>query len=421
MQYIIGIGANIGDTLINIRTAIETIEQSQNIKIFKKSSLYSSDALLKDDAPEDWDIKYLNAAIEIETDLEPLELLDYLKQVEQIIGRNLNAPVWSPRVIDLDILAADDFVLKTHRLTIPHKELLNRSFALLPLLEIKNDWQHLEYLELDLNKHILTLSRLEKLKQRISGTIRMGICNLSSQSFSDGHLTDSQRLENFYQLIDDGAEIIDFGAESTKLEATEVNIDNEFDKLDEFLSLIKQNIRNLKYRPLISIDTRKTEVIRKILEKHHDIIWMINDVECDDIDGKAKLIAKYDKKYVMTHNLGIINRDKYLDKDNAITQVIDFFLTKKQSLIKAGVREENIYFDLGFGFSKKAEVAQLLLNSINEIQKILKLKSLIGHSRKPSILNLPKSSSIEDLDQATKKLTAILEQQSINIVRVHKI
>lgn len=421
MQYIIGIGANVGDTLINIRTAIETIEKFQNIKILKKSSLYSSDALLKDDAPEDWDIKYLNTAIEIETDFKPLELLDYLKQIEQTIGRNLNAPVWSPRVIDLDILVAEDLVLKTDKLTIPHKELLNRSFALLPLLEIKNDWQHPERLELDLSKHILTLSKLQKLKQRISGTMRMGICNLSSQSFSDGYLTDDQRLENFYQLIDDGAEIIDFGAESTKLKAIEVNIDDEFNKLDEFLSLIKQNIKNLKYRPLISIDTRKTETIKRILEKHHDIIWMINDVECNDIDEKAKLIAKYNKKYVITHNLGIINRDKYLDKNSAITQVIDFFLTKKQSLIKAGVREENIYFDLGFGFSKKAEVAQLLLNNINEIQEIVKLKSLVGHSRKPSILNLPKDSSLDDLDQATKKLTAILEQQAINIVRVHKI
>ncbi|ORU77989.1 2-amino-4-hydroxy-6-hydroxymethyldihydropteridine diphosphokinase, partial [Francisella tularensis] len=70
----------------------------------------------------------------ISSSLKPDELLVLLKDIELKIGRDLNAPAWSPRVIDLDILAAEDLILETDKLTIPHKELINRSFALAPLL-----------------------------------------------------------------------------------------------------------------------------------------------------------------------------------------------------------------------------------------------------------------------------------------------
>lgn len=107
------------------------------------------------------------------------------------------------------------------------------------------------------------------------------------------------------------------------------------------------------YKPLVSIDTRKLEVMQKILAKHHDIIWMINDVECNNIEQKAQLIAKYNKKYVITHNLGITDRNQYLDKEKAIDNVCDYIEQKKQILLKHGIAQQNIYFDIGFGFGKK--------------------------------------------------------------------
>ncbi|MDE4970082.1 2-amino-4-hydroxy-6-hydroxymethyldihydropteridine pyrophosphokinase, partial [Francisella tularensis subsp. holarctica] len=75
--------------------------------------------------------------------------------------------------------------------------------------------------------------------------------------------------------------------------------------LDEFLEFFKSKLANFIYKPLFSIDTRKLEVMQKILAKHHDIMWMINEVECNNIEQKALLIAKYNKKYVIIHNVGI--------------------------------------------------------------------------------------------------------------------
>ncbi|QIV94573.1 dihydropteroate synthase [Allofrancisella frigidaquae] len=421
MQYIIGIGANIGFTLENINKAIHTIASNENIKLLAKASLYSSKALLKDNSPKDWDIIYLNTAIKIESSLKPLELLKFLKDIEKNIGRDLNAPIWSPRVIDLDILAAEDLILDTEELTIPHKELLNRNFALAPLLELNKNWHHPRHIDIDLNIRLKELKNIDILNQRLSNTMRMGIVNLSEQSFSDGFLTDNERKTNLEQLIEDGAEIIDIGAESTKPDAEPIPASEEINRLDSFLDYLKSQLHTLKYRPLISVDTRKLEVMQEILAKHHDIIWMINDVECNDIQQKSKLLAKYDKKYVITHNLGIIDRNQYLEKKDSIEEIYKYIQGKKNILVSEGLNKDNIYFDIGFGFSKSADTARYLLENINIIRDKLNLKTLVGHSRKPSVLGLNKNTSINELDLATKELSQKLEQQNIEIIRVHKV
>ncbi|ASG68284.1 2-amino-4-hydroxy-6-hydroxymethyldihydropteridine pyrophosphokinase [Francisella halioticida] len=421
MQYIIGIGTNIGFTLENIHLAIEALSVNQNIKILKKAGLYSSKALLKENAPKDWDINFINTAIKISSTLSPSELLVVLKNIEKDIGRDLNAPVWSPRIIDLDILAAEDLILETDELIIPHKELINRNFALAPLLELSKGWYHPKKVDINLNIKLKELGKIKKLKQNHSNTMRMGIINLSYQSFSDGHFDDDRRESNLYELIENGAEIIDIGAESTKPNARVISVDEEFKKLNIFLEYIKSNTANLKYKPLISIDTRKLDVMHKILEKHHDIIWMVNDVECNDIEQKSKLIAKYNKKYVITHNLGITDRDQYLNKQNAIDNICKYIEEKKQILINNGLAKENIYFDVGFGFGKKADTAKYLLENFIKIKERLDLKALIGHSRKPSILGLTKDDNLKSLDRATRELSKKLEKINIEIIRIHKI
>lgn len=421
MQYIIGIGTNIGFTLENIHLAINAMNAHQKIKVLKKASLYSSKALLKEDAPKDWDIRFINTAVKINSPLKPEELLTVLKDIEKTIGRNPDAPEWSPRIIDLDILAADDFVLETDNLNIPHKELVHRSFALAPLLELDRSWYHPKHADVDLHTRLKELGKISKLNQTLSNTMRMGIVNLSDQSFSDGDFNDTQRTSNLLELISSGAEIIDIGAESTKPDATAISDDEEFDRLDNFLDYLKPQLENLKYKPLISIDTRKLEVMQKILQKHHNIVWMINDVECNDIEQKAKLIAKYNKKYVITHNLGIVGRDKYLAKDNAIDEVCDYIEAKKNILLSKGVKQSNIYFDVGFGFGKKKDTAKYLLENISKIKEKLQLKTLVGHSRKASVLGLEKNTDIEILDRATKETSKKLIKQNIEIIRVHKI
>ncbi|MBK2145465.1 2-amino-4-hydroxy-6-hydroxymethyldihydropteridine diphosphokinase, partial [Francisella tularensis] len=75
MQYIIGIGTNSGFTIENIHLAITALESQQNIRIIRKASLYSINSVIKEDAPKEWDIRFLNTPIKINSSLKPAALL----------------------------------------------------------------------------------------------------------------------------------------------------------------------------------------------------------------------------------------------------------------------------------------------------------------------------------------------------------
>ena len=85
--------------------------------------------------------KFINMAVEIETNLEPGVLLKTIKEIESSMGRRKGMR-WGPRVIDLDILLYDDLILKTHELEIPHPGIKDREFVLKPLSEIAPDKIH---------------------------------------------------------------------------------------------------------------------------------------------------------------------------------------------------------------------------------------------------------------------------------------
>ncbi|MDE4998671.1 2-amino-4-hydroxy-6-hydroxymethyldihydropteridine diphosphokinase, partial [Francisella tularensis] len=87
MKYIIGIGRTFGFNIENIHLAITSLESQQNIRIIRKASLYRSKAVLKEDAPKEWDIRFFNTAVKICSSLKPDELLVLLKDIELKIGR----------------------------------------------------------------------------------------------------------------------------------------------------------------------------------------------------------------------------------------------------------------------------------------------------------------------------------------------
>ncbi len=128
MKVYIGLGANVGERKKNMELALQELRRI--VKITKVSSLYES-------AP--WGYphqeKFLNAVVEIETGEEPLKLLSLLKGIESRIGRKKTFK-WGPRVIDLDILLYDSRIVDSPKLKIPHPEIKNRAFVLIPLLEL---------------------------------------------------------------------------------------------------------------------------------------------------------------------------------------------------------------------------------------------------------------------------------------------
>jgi 2-amino-4-hydroxy-6-hydroxymethyldihydropteridine diphosphokinase len=131
----IGIGSNLGKRQENCLRAIELIEK-KGILVKNRSSLYET---------EPWGVKdqplFLNMAIEVETDLKPLEFLRVLKDIEREAGRKESGR-WGPRAIDLDILLFDDLLMKEDSLTIPHPLLHERDFVLRPLNEIAPNATH---------------------------------------------------------------------------------------------------------------------------------------------------------------------------------------------------------------------------------------------------------------------------------------
>lgn len=131
---IIAVGSNLGDRLSYIQKAGVFLEKLSEGSI-KKSSIWESEPV------GGAKYQFLNCVAEITTSLSPLELLKEVKDFEQLCGREKNPERWGPRVLDLDVIAFGDLVIQQEGLIIPHAEYKNRSFVLLPLLEIDNEWQ----------------------------------------------------------------------------------------------------------------------------------------------------------------------------------------------------------------------------------------------------------------------------------------
>lgn len=141
-MVILGLGSNIGDRLANLRAA--QAELSLFLSDIQASSIYESKALLPEGAPKNWNDVFLNMVICGGCEVAPEELLTMVKTIEKKLGRQ-DRGHWAPREIDIDILAIDDLVLKTDMLSIPHPEIANRDFVLLPMAEIVPDWLHPQY------------------------------------------------------------------------------------------------------------------------------------------------------------------------------------------------------------------------------------------------------------------------------------
>lgn len=129
-QVYIGIGSNLGNKRENYLEALERIAKIPKTRIIKESSVYESQP--HGDAKE-W---YINGVIEIETEVKPELLLNKFKNIERAMGRKKVRKKWGARIIDLDLLLYDSLVLNKKNLKIPHPEMHQRKFVLIPLSEV---------------------------------------------------------------------------------------------------------------------------------------------------------------------------------------------------------------------------------------------------------------------------------------------
>ena len=134
VEAYLGFGSNLGDREENIRRAVELL--SESVCGIQASSLYETEPWGYVDQP-----KFLNMVCRCLTRLEPEELLSVCRELETLAGREPSFK-YGPRVLDVDILAYGDAVVKTGSLAIPHSALHERAFVLAPLAEVAPHWRH---------------------------------------------------------------------------------------------------------------------------------------------------------------------------------------------------------------------------------------------------------------------------------------
>ncbi|EEX34815.1 MULTISPECIES: 2-amino-4-hydroxy-6-hydroxymethyldihydropteridine diphosphokinase [Vibrio] len=127
----IAVGSNLADPVTQANDAIEALKQLPKSQFKQSSNLYSSTPMGPQDQPD-----YINAVVEITTELTPLELLNCTQAIEQEQGRVRKDERWGPRTLDLDIVLYGNEVMDSERLTVPHYGMKEREFVLYPLAEI---------------------------------------------------------------------------------------------------------------------------------------------------------------------------------------------------------------------------------------------------------------------------------------------
>jgi 2-amino-4-hydroxy-6-hydroxymethyldihydropteridine diphosphokinase len=128
----LGLGSNLGDRLGTLRRAVDLLRSSHGVEVIRSSRVYETEPIGPSQPA------YLNAVVEIATDLEPHGLLDACGAVEEELGR-VRAERWGPRTIDVDVLTYDEVTVDDPDLTIPHPRMHERGFVLVPLRELDPD------------------------------------------------------------------------------------------------------------------------------------------------------------------------------------------------------------------------------------------------------------------------------------------
>jgi dihydropteroate synthase len=235
----------------------------------------------------------------------------------------------------------------------------------------------------------------------------MAIINMSPDSFSgDGCATLDAAVEKARQMVEEGADIIDVGGESTRPGASPVPVEEELRRVIPFIAGVSGRIG-----VPVSIDTLKCEVALRALEAG---ACMINDISGPDMEpGMVKLAAQKDVPIIITGN----------QRGQQVTAIVEAVISQLRDLIeraaRAGVRPDNIIIDPGIGFGKTVEQNLEIVRRLDEF-KMLGRPVLLGTSRK-SFIAAVAGASQEERAMGTAASLAIGISRGADIVRVHDV
>ena len=242
----------------------------------------------------------------------------------------------------------------------------------------------------------------------------MGILNVTDDSFSDGgkYYSTENAVKHALEMIDDGADFIDIGGESTRPGAETISTDEEIKRIIPVI----ENILKEKPSTIISVDTTKSPVAEAALQNGAKII---NDISAFNFDPKiVDIVEKYDATYVLMHMKG---NPKDMQKapyyDDVITEIYNFLYDKLKILDDAGISK--IFIDPGIGFGKRVEDNFEILKRLEDF-KSLGYPILIGTSRKSFIgktLNL----EVDNRDTATSVVESVAIKNGARVIRTHNV
>jgi dihydropteroate synthase len=241
----------------------------------------------------------------------------------------------------------------------------------------------------------------------------MGIVNVTPDSFADGgrYFNHADALSRARQLIDEGADIIDIGGESTRPGAAEVSADEEVRRVVPLLEALAGTAIPL------SVDTSKPEVIRAALAAGAAII---NDVRALQQPGAAEAVAEHDCGVVLMHMQGAPATMQQAPYYRDVTKDVVQFLAQRVQYARArGIDIRRIAIDPGFGFGKTDAHNFTLLSELSELGR-MQVPIVVGLSRKAT-LGRASGRAVDDRGSASVAAALLAAERGANIVRVHDV
>lgn len=244
----------------------------------------------------------------------------------------------------------------------------------------------------------------------------MGVINVTPDSFSDGgkHSSVELALQNALALYEEGADIIDIGAESTRPNSKPVSLEEEWKRLEPLLCLLAKHHPQIP----ISIDSYKDEIIKRSFDYN---IAYINNVKGLLKDDTLKKISQKNIKYIAMHmhkspkNM----QDEPLCSENALDKVTKFYDDTVLKLQDLGFQKDHILLDPGIGFGKDDSANLKLLKNCH--YHPLKQQFVVGISRKSFFGRLLGIKNPLDRDPVSKMLELSLMMAGVYAIRTHEV
>lgn len=241
----------------------------------------------------------------------------------------------------------------------------------------------------------------------------MGIVNVTPDSFSDGgqHSSTANAVHHALSLIEQGAAVVDIGGESTRPGAADVPVQQELDRVMPVIQALRG------CGAVISVDTRKPEVMRAAIAEGAQ---MINDINALQADGALAVLIHSDVAVCLMHKQGqpatMQQAPAYVD---VVKEVKDFLAARLAAASEFGVARNRIVLDPGFGFGKSLQHNLKLLHHLDRFTE-LGVPILVGLSRK-SMLGKLTGRAVDERDYAGGAALVMAVLKGARMIRVHNV